>query len=210
MYSKLPEDWKEAVKHDPERTLLLVEEDRKKNVVFPTEENVFLAFHKTPIEKTKVVLIGQDPYHGPGQAHGLSFSVLSGKCPPSLQNIFKELKSDLGISRSNADLSDWAEQGVLLLNSVLTVRSGSPNSHRYTGWEKFTDSVIEAVNSTLKGTVFVLWGANARAKKSLIDRNANYIHESAHPSPLSAHNGFFGSRPFSTINKFINGDAIKW
>jgi uracil-DNA glycosylase len=160
-----------------------------------------------------IVILGQDPYHGPGQAHGLSFSVLPGiKLPPSLRNIFKELSSDLGIANESGELTAWAKQGVLLLNTVLTVQSGAANSHRKKGWESFTDLVIEKLGQRSEPMVFVLWGKPAASKKPLIACH-HHIIESPHPSPLSAHRGFFGSRPFSQANNFLESvgrSPIRW
>lgn len=182
--------------------LRFVAEQRQRVTVFPPEEEVFAALHLTPIEAVKVLILGQDPYHDDGQAHGLCFSVQPGVAiPPSLQNIFKELHSDLGCAIPNHGyLTHWAEQGVLLLNTVLTVQAHQANSHQGKGWEIFTDAVIAAVNAKDERVVFVLWGANARRKKELIDTRRHVVIESPHPSPLSAHRGFFGSRPFSRIN----------
>ena len=180
----------------------LVAEERQRGQVFPPEHEVFAALHLTPYEKVSVFILGQDPYHDDGQAHGLCFSVRPGvPPPPSLQNIFKELRDDLGCRiPNNGYLVPWAEQGVLLLNAVLTVRAHQANSHQGKGWETFTDAVIRAVNAKPEPVVFVLWGANARRKLPLIDAARHIIIESPHPSPLSAHRGFFGSRPFSRIN----------
>ena len=169
----------------------------------------------TDYNDVKAVILGQDPYHGYGQAHGLCFSVQKGvKCPPSLVNIYKELKADLSIDTPNhGNLTKWAQQGVLLLNTVLTVREGQPNSHKDCGWQWFTDEVIKMLNEREKPIVFILWGGNARSKKKLIDQNKHFIIESAHPSPLSAYNGFFGSKPFSKTNellKSVNISPIDW
>jgi len=182
----------------------LIEEYRR-GVVYPDMYDIFNALHYTPYSKTKVCILGQDPYHGPGQAHGLSFSVKPGvPPPPSLQNIFKELHDDLGCKIPNHGcLEHWARQGVLLLNTVLTVRRGQANSHRGKGWEQFTDRVIQLLNEREKPVVFILWGKNAQAKKAMIDATRHLIIESAHPSPYSAHAGFFGSRPFSRANEFL-------
>lgn len=173
--------------------------------VFPDMHDLFNALHYTSFSNTKVCILGQDPYHGPGQAHGLSFSVQRGvKPPPSLQNIFKELNADLGVLiPSHGCLEEWARQGVLLLNTVLTVRRGQPNSHKGKGWERFTDRVIEVLSNRVQPVVFVLWGRNAQAKRSMIDAERHLIIESPHPSPFSAHQGFFGSRPFSRTNEFL-------
>ena len=179
-----------------------VREERRKYKVFPPDKKVFAALELTPYKKTNVLILGQDPYHDDGQANGLCFSVRPGVAlPPSLLNIFKELHADLGCKiPNNGDLTPWAEQGVLLLNAVLTVRAHQPNSHQGKGWETFTDAVIHAVNEKPDRVVFVLWGAYARKKAALIDTTRHVIIQSAHPSPLSAANGFFGSRPFSQIN----------
>lgn len=182
--------------------------------IYPEYKNIFNALKITDYNDVKVVILGQDPYHGENEAHGLSFSVREGvKRPPSLHNIFKELKEDLGIIRENNDLSDWAEQGVLLLNSVLTVQKDTPLSHRGHGWEIFTDNVIRYLNARKTPIVFVLWGGYARSKKELIQNPIHHIIESAHPSPLSASRGFFGSKPFSKINTYLKEDGqseIKW
>lgn len=172
--------------------------------VYPPQEQIFSAFDKTPLDQVRVVILGQDPYHEAGQANGLAFSVNSGtKMPPSLRNIFKELKDDLGGElRTNTDLSDWAEQGVLLLNTSLTVIESQANSMPKL-WEPFTDSVIRLLNEQERPIVFVLWGNNARKKKSIIDTSRHYVIESAHPSPLSANRGFFGSKPFSKTNQIL-------
>ncbi len=177
-------------------------EERAQYTVFPPEPEVFTALQLTSYENTNVFILGQDPYHNDNQAHGLAFSVRPGITPPpSLMNMFKEMKADVGARvPNNGYLAPWAEQGVLLLNAVLTVRAHEANSHKGKGWEKFTDAVIRAVNDKPDPVVFVLWGGYARKKVSLIDPQRHTIIESAHPSPLSARNGFFGSRPFSKIN----------
>ncbi len=179
-----------------------VKDERKKYTVFPPDKEVFAALHLTPYEKVSVLILGQDPYHEAGQAHGLCFSVRPEVAiPPSLQNIYKELHDDLGCKIPNHGcLTSWAEQGVLLLNAVLTVRAHQANSHQGKGWESFTDAIIRAVNDKPDRVVFVLWGAYARKKAPLVDETRHVIIQSAHPSPLSAANGFFGSRPFSKIN----------
>ncbi|MBQ8235012.1 MAG: uracil-DNA glycosylase [Bacilli bacterium] len=185
----------------------------KNETVYPKKEDIFKALKLTEYENLKVVIIGQDPYHGENEANGLAFSVYNDvKMPPSLRNIFKELKDDLGIERTNKDLSDWATEGVLLLNSILTVKKDSPLSHSNKGWEIFTDSIIKKINERNDSIVFILWGSFARSKKILIDKK-HYIIESAHPSPLSASRGFFGSKPFSKTNlylKSIGKEEIKW
>lgn len=184
-------------------------------VIYPDKYDIFNALHLTPYASTKVVILGQDPYHGTGQAHGLSFSVKPGiESPPSLVNIFKELQSDLGCYMpNNGYLTKWAEQGVLLLNAVLTVRAGLANSHKGMGWENFTDQIITRLNQREKPVVFILWGANAQAKEKLITSRRHLIIKSPHPSPLSAHRGFFGSKPFSRANLFlqeIGSPEIDW
>lgn len=192
-----------------------VRDARQKHRVFPPEADVFSALHLTPYEKVSVLILGQDPYHDEGQAHGLCFSVRPGiAMPPSLLNIFKELQADLGCRiPNNGCLTHWAEQGVLLLNAVLTVQAHQANSHKDRGWEMFTDAVIRAVNAKPDPVVFVLWGAYARKKIALIDQSRHIVIESPHPSPLSAHRGFFGSRPFSKINaalRSVGKPEIDW
>lgn len=182
-----------------------VEQERVERTVFPPAKDVYAALELTSFESTKVVVLGQDPYHGTGQAHGLSFSVRGNTpIPPSLRNIFQELFSDVSIQREqNGDLTRWAHQGVLLLNTTLTVREGEPGSHKDRGWEHITDAVISALNGKPTRVVFVLWGAHARNKKTLVTQAHHVVIESAHPSPLSAHRGFFGSKPFSQINSAL-------
>jgi uracil-DNA glycosylase len=192
-----------------------VADERRRHAVYPPADEVFAALHLTPYREVKVLLLGQDPYHGPGQAHGLCFSVRRGVAiPPSLRNIQAELRDDLGIEPpGHGCLEAWAHQGVLLLNTTLTVRAGAAASHQKHGWETFTDQVIRAVDAKPERVVFVLWGAAARAKRSLIDTGRHVIIESAHPSPLSAHNGFFGSRPFSRTNEALvaaGRDPVDW
>jgi uracil-DNA glycosylase len=179
-----------------------VASDRSRHPVYPPHDDVFAALHLTPYASVKVMILGQDPYHGPGQAHGLCFSVRRGvRIPPSLANIHKELHDDLGLPiPDHGNLEAWARQGVLLLNATLTVRGGAAASHQGKGWETFTDQVIRVVSAKPEPVVFILWGASARRKRQLIDTDRHTIIESAHPSPLSAHNGFFGSRPFSRAN----------
>ena len=187
-----------------------VEQERVERTVFPPAQYVYAALELTSFESTKVVVIGQDPYHGTGQAHGLSFSVRGNTpIPPSLRNIFQELFSDVSIQREqNGDLTRWAHQGVLLLNTTLTVREGEPGSHKDRGWEHITDAVISALNGKPTRVVFVLWGAHARNKKTLVTQAHHVVIESAHPSPLSAHRGFFGSKPFSRINSALEEAGI--
>ena len=192
-----------------------VTDERQRHQVFPPHDEVFAALHQTPWSEVKAVILGQDPYHGAGQAHGLCFSVRPGvTVPPSLRNIYAELKTDLGIEPPNHGCLDaWADQGVLLLNTTLTVRAHQAASHQKHGWETFTDQVIRAVDAKDERVVFILWGASARKKKALIDPRKHTVIESAHPSPLSAHNGFFGSRPFSRTNDALTAagrDPIDW
>jgi uracil-DNA glycosylase len=189
--------------------------ERLVSTVFPPAQDVYAALELTPFESTKVVVLGQDPYHGLGQAHGLSFSVRGNTpIPPSLRNIFQELFTDVAIQREqNGDLTGWARQGVLLLNTTLTVREGEPGSHKNRGWEHITDTVMSALNEKPTRVVFVLWGVHARNKKTLITQAHHVVIESAHPSPLSAHRGFFGSKPFSQINSALEEaglSLIKW
>jgi uracil-DNA glycosylase len=192
----------------------LINEYRTRRV-YPDMYSIFNALHYTGYAATKVVILGQDPYHGPGQAHGLSFSVQPGvQPPPSLLNIFKELETDLGCTvPNNGCLKPWAEQGVLLLNTVLTVREHAANSHHGQGWEIFTDKIISLLNAREKPLAFILWGGPARRKKTMITSPQHLIVESAHPSPLSAYGGFFGSRPFSRVNSFLEStgqEPINW
>lgn len=192
-----------------------VRAERARSAVYPPAEQVFSALHLTPHADTRVLILGQDPYHGPGQAHGLCFSVAPGTpAPPSLVNIFQELRDDLGAEPPNhGNLEHWARQGVLLLNAVLTVRAHAAGSHAGKGWEVFTDEVIRTVSAKPERVVFILWGAYARKKRPLIDTSRHVIIESAHPSPLSARNGFFGSKPFSRANAALGEagrTAIDW
>ena len=184
--------------------------ERAQRQIFPPKDDVFAALHLTPYADTRVLILGQDPYHGPGQAHGLCFSVQRGvETPPSLVNIFKELEDDLGHPPpAHGNLEHWARQGVLLLNTVLTVQARNANSHRGKGWETFTDEVIKAVNNKETPVVFVLWGSPAKKKKALIDTGRHTIVEAVHPSPLSAHRGFFGSKPFSQTNAALKAAGL--
>ena len=189
--------------------------ERDHHVVYPPAAEVFSALHLTSYATTRVMILGQDPYHGPNQAHGLCFSVQRGVAvPPSLANIYKELRSDLDIEApSHGNLTHWATQGVLLLNATLTVRAGQAGSHQGNGWETFTDQVIRVVNDKTDPVVFILWGAYARKKGALIDADRHVVIESAHPSPLSAHNGFLGSKPFSRTNEALRArgrQPIDW
>lgn len=188
-----------------------LKEEYSTHVIYPNKNDIFNALHYTSYENTKVVILGQDPYHGPNQAHGLSFSVQPGvRTPPSLQNMYKELQSDVGCEiPNNGYLVKWAEQGVLLLNAVLTVRQGEANSHKGKGWEHFTDRVIALLNEREKPVIFILWGRHAQAKKKLITNSNHHIIESVHPSPLSARRGFFGSKPFSKVNEFLSSMSEK-
>lgn len=180
-------------------------EEKKKHIVYPPGNRIFSAFNYTPFDKVKVVIIGQDPYHGPGQANGLCFSVADGiRKPPSLLNIFKELNTDLGIPiAQSGNLEKWAEQGVMLLNATLTVRANQAGSHQNKGWEPFTDAVIKALSEKKSGLVFLLWGAFAQAKAKMIDVSKHHVLKAAHPSPLSAYNGFFGCKHFSKTNELL-------
>lgn len=192
-----------------------IDNEYKTKTIYPYYPNIFNALKYTDYDDVKVVIIGQDPYHGTGEAHGLSFSVLEGVAkPPSLKNIFKELKDDLGIDEPNhGNLSSWTKEGVMLLNSVLTVEKDKPASHQNKGWETFTDAVIKKINEKQKSVVFILWGNFAKSKKALITNNLHYIIEAAHPSPFSANKGFFGTKPFSKTNDFLiknNEKPINW
>jgi uracil-DNA glycosylase len=203
--------WKKVLEPEFQQDYMLKLKDFLKKeiaqgkIIYPKGPDYFHALNSTPFEKVRVVILGQDPYHGPDQAHGLSFSVKPGvPIPPSLVNIFKELKSDLGVPPSHHGyLQFWAEQGVLLLNTVLTVEQGQAASHQNKGWEHFTDRIIQLLNEKREGLVFLLWGAHAQKKGRNIDREKHLVIETAHPSPLSAHRGFFGSRPFSKINEYL-------
>lgn len=206
---------KDEFKKDYFRNLgIFVKKEYKNKTIFPPYENIFDALRFTDYDDVKVVILGQDPYHGLGEAHGLSFSVKKGiKMPPSLLNILKELYSDLGIKRTTSDLTDWANQGVLLLNSIMTVEKDKPLSHKDKGWEIFTDTVISKLNERKDPVIFILWGSFARSKKELITNSNHKIIESVHPSPLSASRGFFGSKPFSKANSYLKDmgkDEIEW
>ncbi len=207
----LPDDWRDALASlvDPEAlgaVLDFVRDERARGEVYPAADDVFAALELCPFAEVRVVILGQDPYHGPGQAHGLAFSVRSGvPLPPSLRNLFKEREDDLGLAPpEHGELTAWARQGVLLLNTVLTVRRGEANAHRGRGWERFTDAVIDAVAGASRPVVFVLWGAAAQKKAQRIDAGRHRIVRAPHPSPLSAYRGFFGSRPFSTVNAALD------
>jgi uracil-DNA glycosylase len=212
--------WKELLSDEFQKEYFLklksfLADEYKTKRIYPDTNDIFNALRYTAYEDVKVVILGQDPYHGYGQAHGLCFSVKKGVTPPpSLKNIFKELQSDIGCTIPNhGELTSWANQGVLLLNTVLTVREGQPNSHKNKGWEIFTDEIIKLLNEREKPMVFLLWGANARSKKKLITNPNHLILETVHPSPLSAYNGFFGCKHFSTANKFLSDHGetpINW
>ncbi len=209
-------NWKNLFQEESQKEyykniIAFLQEDKKSYTIYPPREYLFNAFGLCPLDKVKVVILAQDPYHGPNQAHGLSFSVLPGvHNPPSLVNIFKEIKNDLNIvPPDHGCLTSWAEQGVLLLNASLTVRDGQPNSHKDIGWHIFTDKVISVVNNLDQPIVFLLWGAFARKKKILIDNKNHLILEAAHQSPLSAHSGFFGCKHFSQANEFLKKNNLK-
>lgn len=212
--------WKDVLGQEKEKeyfktVLQFVEKERVSKEIYPKKEHVFNAFKLTEYDDVKVVILGQDPYHGPNQAHGLSFSVQEGvPNPPSLQNILKELASDIGCQiPTTGDLTAWAKQGVLLLNTVLTVEQGKANSHQHKGWEQFTDTVMTLLNEREKPIIFVLWGRPAQQKQSVITNPQHVILTAPHPSPLSAYRGFFGSQPFSRINQQLiewGEQPIKW
>jgi uracil-DNA glycosylase len=222
MNVQIEQGWKNVLKGEfnkdyfAEIVTWLKTEKISNSTVYPPGSLIFNAFDQTPFEQLKVVVIGQDPYHGPGQAHGLSFSVPEGvKPPPSLQNMFKELRSDLGIQMPTdyGNLTQWAKQGVLLLNASLTVRANQPNSHARIGWMEFTDAVIKTISAKKSNVVFLLWGRFAQEKQPLIDETKHYVLKAAHPSPLSADKGFFGCRHFSKTNAILvkhGKDPIDW
>ena len=219
---KIHPSWKAVLKEEFgkayfQQIIVFLKTEKALNKIFyPPGSLIFNAFNKTPFDKVKVVIIGQDPYHGPGQAHGLSFSVPPGnKIPPSLQNIFKEIKSDTGMDMpaGYGDLTHWAEQGVLLLNASLTVRAGDANSHSKYGWMDFTDAVIKKISDMKQAVIFLLWGKFAHDKQELIDETKHYVLKAAHPSPFSADKGFFGCRHFSKTNTLLmqmGHDPIDW
>ncbi len=218
---QLHPSWQAKIGHELDQPYMLQlkaflqQEKAAGKTIFPPGPLIFNAFNHTPFEQVRVVIIGQDPYHGPGQAHGLSFSVPAGVAlQPSLMNIFKEIEADLGIRMSGSgDLTPWAAQGVLLLNATLTVQLANAGSHQNRGWEQFTDAAIAALNQHHEGLVFVLWGSYAQKKGAVIDPNQHLILKSVHPSPLSAHRGFFGNRQFSQINQYLQSRGqvpINW
>lgn len=216
----LQNDWAQYLDAEFEKDYYIklrqaLKQEYSRATVYPDMYNIFNALHMTSYAETKVLILGQDPYHGPDQAHGLSFSVREGiPFPPSLRNMLKELKEDLGIAMpKHGCLEGWAKQGVLLLNSVLTVRQGEPNSHRMLGWEIFTDRVIEVLNEREQPVVFILWGRHAQEKLGMIDQKRHFVLKAPHPSPLSANRGFFGSRPYSKTNEFLRSigqTEINW
>lgn len=212
----LGNDWDDILKEEInkeyfQKLIIFIKEEYKKKTIYPKQTEIFKAFRNTSYKDTKVVILGQDPYHGENEAEGLSFSVKIGiRKPPSLQNIFKELKNDLGYEiPENGSLVKWSEEKVLLLNTVLTVEKDKPASHKDLGWETFTDAVIKKLNEKETPVVFILWGNFAKSKKKYITNKNHYIIESAHPSPFSAYNGFFGSKPFSKTNNFLISKGIK-
>ena len=221
---KIEQNWKKILESEFskayfEQLTKFVKEEYKKGVVYPAPKNIFRVFDLCPFDKVKVVILGQDPYHGHKQANGLCFAVGEGvDLPPSLQNMYKELESDIPLEQGSTllktgDLERWAKQGVLLLNATLTVRAGVANSHQGRGWEQFTDAAIKALSERREHLVFILWGNYARAKGAHIDRTKHLVIESPHPSPLSAHRGFFGSKPFSKTNAYLQKTAqtpINW
>lgn len=216
MEIRLEPSWKAVLKDEFEKLYFkqltkFVKNSYEGSSVYPHPKNIFAAFDLTPFDEVKVVILGQDPYHGAGQAHGLSFSVQEGvRIPPSLRNIYKELESDVGVTPpGGGDLTVWAKQGVLLLNATLTVEAQQPGSHQKKGWEEFTDAAIEALSDKREHLVFILWGNYAKEKGAHIDRSKHLVIESPHPSPFSAHTGFLGSKPFSTTNRYLTEHKLK-
>jgi uracil-DNA glycosylase len=210
------ESWKQLLSDELEKPYIkeleeFLEEERRHFLIYPAEQNIFNAFNLTPFENLKVVIIGQDPYHGAAQAHGLAFSVLDDTpFPPSLRNIFTEYTTDLNLPLpKKGDLTHWAKEGVFLINAVLTVRAGEPTSHKNRGWEKFIKRVIELINEKKENVVFILWGADAQKKALLIDEKKHLILRAPHPSPLSSYRGFFGSKPFSKTNHYLTCNHLK-
>ena len=215
MEVKIEQKWKEVLVDEFDKNYFkeltnFVKQEYQTKTIYPPASKIFAAFDSTPFDELKVVILGQDPYHGPNQANGLSFSVNDGiKFPPSLQNIYKELNDDLGNEiPTSGDLSHWAKQGVLMLNATLTVEATKAGSHQKKGWETFTDAVIEKLNQEKENIVFILWGSYAQKKGAKIDRKKHYVIESAHPSPLSVYRGFWGSKPFSKTNDFLKSKNI--
>jgi len=215
MQVNIEESWKKVLANEFDKDYFVqlvdfVKQAYKTKVIYPPAAKIFAAFDSTPFNEVKVVILGQDPYHGPGQANGLSFSVNDGiRFPPSLQNIYKELEDDLKQPiPTSGDLSAWAKQGVLMLNATLTVEASKAGSHQKKGWETFTDAVIDKLNQEKENIVFILWGSYAQKKGAKIDRNKHFVIESAHPSPLSVYRGFWGSKPFSTTNAYLKSKHI--
>ena len=215
MSIKLSESWKNQLQGEFDKPYFkqltdFVREQYQKEKVYPQPKNIFRAFDACPFEDVKVVILGQDPYHGPGQANGLCFAVHDGTdYPPSLRNIFKEMQEDLGAYPKSGELTHWAKQGVLLLNATLTVKAHSAGSHQRKGWEEFTDAAIKALAENREGLVFILWGSYAKKKGAHIDTKKHLVLTSAHPSPLSAYRGFFGSKPFSKANAYLELQGLK-
>ncbi|WP_373072947.1 uracil-DNA glycosylase [Sulfurimonas sp.] len=217
---KIPQSWINVLHNEFDKEYfynlkLFLKDEQSKYTIYPKNSNIFNAYNSTEFSEVKVVILGQDPYHGPKQAHGLSFSVQDGVAlPPSLKNIFSELVDDLGCSYpTSGNLQSWANQGVVLLNAVLSVRASQANSHQGMGWEYFTDATIKAINDNLENVVFILWGRPAQMKEKLIDANKHLILKAPHPSPLSSYRGFFGSKPFSQSNNYLlahNKSPIEW
>jgi len=217
---KIPKSWINALQDEFSKDYfynlkLFLQDEQSTHTIYPENQNIFNAYNSTEFSDVKVVILGQDPYHGPNQAHGLSFSVADGIAyPPSLKNIFKELVDDIGCHYpTSGNLQSWANQGVVLLNAVLSVRAGEANSHKGKGWENFTDATIEAISDKLDNVVFILWGRPAQMKEELIDTSKHLVLKAPHPSPLSSYRGFFGSKPFSQTNNYLishNKRAIDW
>lgn len=217
---KIPQSWIDVLEEEFSKEYfyklkLFLKDEQSKYKIYPSNSNIFNAYSSTEFSDIKVVILGQDPYHGPNQAHGLSFSVNDGIAfPPSLKNIFTELVDDIGCSYpTSGNLQSWANQGVVLLNAVLSVRAAQANSHQGKGWEYFTDATIKAISNNLENVVFILWGRPAQTKEKLIDTNKHLILKAPHPSPLSSYRGFFGSKPFSQANKYLlshNKKAVNW
>ncbi|NUU62511.1 uracil-DNA glycosylase [Paenibacillus agri] len=209
-------DWDKVLQEEVEKPYFdelryALAREYKTHTVYPPKDQLFSALKLTPYEGTRVVILGQDPYHGEGQAHGLSFSVMPGvRIPPSLRNIYAELHEDIGMTiPAHGYLKHWAEEGVLMLNAVLTVRESQPNSHKGLGWERFTDAIMEKLNERTVPMVFILWGSHAQKKGAFIDKNRHLVIQSPHPSPLSAHRGFLGSRPFTQANRFLESHGLQ-
>ncbi len=213
---KIESSWKEKLQDEFEKKYFIeltafIREEYKTKVIYPPGKDIFNAFDSCPFDKVRVVIIGQDPYHGPGQANGLCFSVNDGiPQPPSLKNIFKEIESDLGVTPpKSGNLERWAKQGVLLLNATLTVQANTPGSHQKKGWEQFTDAVIQKLSDEKEHLVFILWGAYAQKKGAIINTKKHHVLQSAHPSPFSAHSGFFGNKHFSKTNDYLKSQGFK-